>query len=49
MDTSLIITTIGTIIITRDNMTLESSKVNSNEIGFSKLNNAWNNYDKRLR
>ena len=49
MDTSLTITTIETIIITRDNTTLESSKVNSNENDISKLNSAWNNYDKRLR
>ena len=28
---------------------MESSKVNSNENDVSKLNSAWNNYDKRLK
>ena len=49
MNTSTAITIIETIIMTRDNTTLESSKINSNENEISKLNSAWNNYDKRLR
>ena len=28
---------------------MESSKVNSNEIKISKLNSAWNNYNRRLK
>ena len=49
MDTSSTITTIKTIIITRDNTTFESNKVNSKECKISKLNNVWNNYNKRSK
>ena len=49
MDTSTITITIKTIIITINNKTLESSKVNRNENKISKQNSAWNDYDKRLK
>ena len=49
METSTTITTIEVIIVTINNKTMESSKVNSNENRISKLNNVWNNYNKRLK
>ena len=49
MDTSTTIIAIKTIIMTINKKTLESSKGNSNESKISKLNNVWNNYNKRLK
>ena len=49
MDTSTTTITIETIIITINDKTLESSKVNNNENEISKLNSVWNNYDKKVK
>ena len=43
MDTSITISTIEMIIVTINNKTLESSKVNRNKSKISKSNSIWNN------
>ena len=47
MDTPITPTIIEAIIVTI-NPIIESTKVNSKESNINELDNAWNNYDKRL-
>ena len=49
MDKSTTITTIKIIIVTNNNPTTQLIKVNNTESKISKLNNVWNNYNKRIK
>ena len=49
MKTTTTITTIEIIIIAINNKILGTSKLDSIENEISKLNNEWNNYDRKLK
>ena len=48
MDTPATTTTIEAIVVTTNKSIIELTKINSQESKIDKLDNAWNNYDKRL-